>query len=54
VFGSAFDDEWSYKLTDSYVIRCPVGEKPQSGSFWEDKDNRKKNVHQRELLEASV
>ena len=51
-FGTAFDDEWDYKLTENYVIRCPLGEKPQSGSFWEDKDRRKKEIKQRKLLEA--
>ena len=49
LYGSAFDDLWAYRLTDKYVLRFAVWDKPQSGSFWEDKDNRKDNSNQRKL-----
>lgn len=53
LYGEAFDDEWSYRLTENYVIRYPLGEKSQSGSFWEDKDRRKENSCQTKLLEVT-
>jgi len=53
VFGSAFDDKWAYRKTKKYVLRFAVWDKPQSGSFWEDNDIRKRDVMQRKLLEAS-
>jgi len=42
VFRSAFNDEWGYRLTKKYVLRFPVWDKPQSGSFGKIKINGKK------------
>lgn len=39
-YGSAFDDRWAYRLTKGYVLRTPVWDKPRSGSYYEDKDER--------------
>lgn len=42
LYDSAFDDKWAYRKTKMYVLRFAVWDKPQSGSFWEDQDIRKK------------
>ena len=42
VYGSAFNEKWAYRLTKKYVLRFAVWDKPQSGSYWEDKDKRLK------------
>jgi hypothetical protein len=42
----SFDDVSGYKLTNKYVVRFPVEDKPRSGSFWEDKDKRKDDIFQ--------
>jgi len=39
--GSCFDDKWAYRKTAKYVLRFPVWARPQSGSYWEDKDQRR-------------
>ena len=49
VYGSAFDDKWAYQKTDKYVLRFAVWDKPQSGSYWEDKDKRKEDALQARL-----
>ena len=51
VFGSAFDDKWAYRKTKRYVLRFAVWDKPQSGSFWEDKDRRTEDAFQKTLLQ---
>ena len=48
-YGSAFDDKWAYRKTKKYVLRFAVWDKPQSGSFWEDKDIRKNDIMQTRL-----
>ena len=48
-YDSAFDDRWAYRLTGKHVLRFAVWDKPQSGSYWEDKDNRKKDIFQKTL-----
>jgi len=53
-FGSCFDDKWAYKMTNKYVLRFAVWDKPQSGSYWEDKDERKTDIYQRKLLEITA
>jgi len=51
-YGSAFDDRWGYRKTEKYVLRFPVWDKPQSGSFWEDKDLRRSQIqHSKNLTD---
>ena len=50
-FGSAFDDVWAYRLTKKYVLKFAVWDTPQSGSYWEDKDQRTMDIFQMKLLE---
>jgi len=52
-YGSCFDDRWAYRKTKKYVLRFAVWDKPQSGSYWEDKDRRKTDQFQRKLLEGN-
>lgn len=53
VYGSAFDDRCGYRLTEKYVLRFAVWDKPQSGSYWEDKDKRDSDALQTKLIGGS-